>query len=58
MTITLHWWALPLAIFAITTIWAWISSANDSGMFAGMGQAVVWIGSIVVSLAIVAGHFL
>jgi len=58
MTITLGWWAIPLAIILIGWIWAWIDTRNDSGMFAGMFGALIFLGSLITAAAVTLGHFL
>jgi hypothetical protein len=58
MTITLHWWAIPVGIVLIGWVWALISDSNDSGMFSGMAAALIFLVSLVVAAAITCGHFI
>jgi hypothetical protein len=54
MTITLHWWALPVAVMLISIFIAWIS--DDGGSFNFLPGLIV-IAGFIASACIVIGHF-
>jgi len=46
MTITLHWWYLPIALFLLPFLWLLIRRPDDSGMWGDMYLDVMLVGMI------------
>lgn len=57
MTLTFHWWVLPLIIVAVGFIFYRIDR-NEGGMFAGLFGGLLFIASICVALAICLGYWM
>jgi hypothetical protein len=57
MTITLHWWMVPVAIVAFGFVIAGLHK-DQSGFMPDMTGPLVIVASILVAAAITLGHFL
>lgn len=53
MTLTLHWWMLPLALVVYGFV-----ALNRQRMDWDFGPTLVFFGCMIVALALVVGHFL
>lgn len=59
MTITFTWWMLPLIVFIIGMLWAYISDHNDSGGYLrGFGAMLIFLGTVISTISLVIGHFI
>jgi len=61
MTLTLHWWMLPLFIALLAIAWfAWRIRLprGDWDFFSGAFDAAIAVCALLVAAAIVLGHFL
>lgn len=59
MTITLHWWALPVALCVVAAVFAYLSRRNSyDGMFSGLGEGLVSCALVVMALMVCVGHWL
>jgi hypothetical protein len=54
--ITLSWWAWPLLVFLICTIWAWIIDIDGWHDF--IPSLIIFLGGVAWSIALVIGHFI
>lgn len=57
MTITLYWWMLPILIFFAGALFAWRYD-DGGGILSGLTNGLVLVAAVLVSVAIVIGHFL
>lgn len=46
MTVTLHWWMVPIAL-VISTLVLWWHGSREGGMFGGMWQFLVGCGLLI-----------
>lgn len=46
VTITLHWWMVPIAM-VLATLGLWWHGSRESGMFGGMTQALIGFGLLI-----------
>ena len=57
MTISLHWWMLPAEIMVIG-LYQSFTIKGTGDYLDGMDNAVWFFGSLIVSVALIVGHFL
>lgn len=50
ITITIGWWAIPLAITTAALLWAFFWPAQDSGFFGGIARLFMLVPALIVSL--------
>ena len=61
MTLTLHWWLLPLLICIAGVAWARKvdhSRLNKDGMFPDMAGGMILLGTMIACMALIIGHYL
>jgi hypothetical protein len=57
MAIVVGWWVIPLVVFVAGIVWGLTLDDGDSYL-AGMGNTIIIFGTICMTLALVAGHYL
>jgi hypothetical protein len=61
ITLTWHWWYVPVLIIISGVIWARIyeiNNPNNGGMFPDIAPALIVIGSFIAAVAVTIGHFI
>ena len=57
ITITLHWWMVPVGLVAFGLVCLFVDGRRE-GYMAGMAGAVVFLASLAAAIAFTAGHSL